>query len=117
MPRGRKAPKLCPAEPVKWMRMVSSGRPSGAVAPCHLRAEDGAHRPVDVPDGQPDVHRLLPLEGGLAHGQERGHVERLVEAVVLLDHLAHRDLGAHLRPVEDAREVEAPRLPVVHRGA
>ena len=28
MPRGTKAPKLWPAEPVKWMRIVSSGRPS-----------------------------------------------------------------------------------------
>ena len=48
--------------------------------------------------------------------QERGHVERQVEAVVLLDHPAHRDVGAHLRPVENAREVEAARLPVIHRG-
>jgi hypothetical protein len=31
MPRGMKAPKLWPAEPLKWMRMVSSGRPFGAV--------------------------------------------------------------------------------------
>jgi hypothetical protein len=32
MPRGMKAPKLWPAEPLKWMRIVSSGsppRPSG----------------------------------------------------------------------------------------
>ena len=28
MPRGRKAPKLWPAEPVKSIWMVSSGRPS-----------------------------------------------------------------------------------------
>ena len=27
-PRGTNAPKLWPAEPVNWMRIVSSGRPS-----------------------------------------------------------------------------------------
>ncbi len=26
-PRGRKAPKLCPADPVNVMRIVSSGKP------------------------------------------------------------------------------------------
>ena len=40
-------------------------------------------------------------------------VERLVEAVVLLFALVERDVGRHLRQVEDAREVEAPRLPVL----
>ena len=28
MPRGTNAPKLCPAEPVQSMRIVSSGSPS-----------------------------------------------------------------------------------------
>src|SRR5436305_5993694 len=29
MPRGMKAPKDCPAEPLKWKWMVSSGNPAG----------------------------------------------------------------------------------------
>jgi len=28
MPLGMKAPKLCPADPLKWSRMVSSGSPA-----------------------------------------------------------------------------------------
>src|SRR6267142_115750 len=72
MPRGTKAPKLWPAEPVKCMRIVSSGRPSGP------------WRRVSS------------------------------EAMVLLDHPPDGDLGADRGPVEDGREVEPARLPVVH---
>ena len=50
-----------------------------------------------------------------AERQRASYVERLLEAVVLVDHLADGDLGPDLRPVEDRGEVEAARLPVIDR--
>ena len=90
------------------------GQAVRTMAPRQLRAQDRPHRAVDVADGQADVHGLAPLQGLPAQGQECGHVQRLVETVVLLDHPPDGDLGADLGPVEDGREVEPARLPVVH---
>ena len=88
--------------------------PVRAVKARHFRAEDGAHRAVDVPDGQPDVHRLPALERLAAERHEGRHVEGFLEPVVLLDHPPDGDLGPDLRPVEDRGEVEAAGLPMAH---
>ena len=55
MPRGTNAPKLCPAEPVRWMSIVSSGRPVAAPALGELVAEHRADGAVDVADRQLDA--------------------------------------------------------------
>ena len=60
MPRGTKAPKLWPAEPVKLTRIVSSGRPVAAVALGDLVAEHRADGAVDVADRQLDLAPAAP---------------------------------------------------------
>src|SRR5579871_2224148 len=92
------------------------GQPRTAVLARELAAEDRADGAVDVADRELALNRLSALECRGTCGDERRHVERLRDAVVLLDHLAHSDVGAHLRAVEDLAEVEPLRL-VVADGA
>ena len=113
MPRGTNAPKLCPAEPVKCSWMVSSGSPS---AP-YLRVTS---LPVIVP-----TTRLTLRIGSVAStfsprsiaGLHSGRIvvmsSDVVEPVVLRLGLEAPDLGADVGLVEDLREVEPLRLPVV----
>ena len=115
MPRGMNAPKLWPAEPVNVILIVSSGRPGGAVFPRHLRPE---HRPdgaIGVADEGVDLHRHPVLERRPAL-RNQVVVERDVEAVVLRADAAARDAGGQIRHVEERPQVEAVRLPVMHRG-
>ena len=93
------------------------GQAAGAISPRHLAREDRAHRAVDVADRQVDRDRLTPLQCRLAEAQERRHIERLRDAVVLL--LLAEGLHAvrDLRLVEDRGEVEPLGLPVGDRGS
>src|SRR5207247_6009857 len=81
-------------------------QPVRSVQSRELRAEDGPHGAVDVPDGQPDVHRLAALERFAAEWHERRRIERLLETMVLVDHLPDGDLRPDLRPVKDGGQVE-----------
>ena len=83
MPFGMNAPKLWPAEPLKWSWMVSSGRPCGAVLLRDLAAGDGADHAIDVADRQLGRDLLAALDRRLAEVEQRGDVERLLEAVIL----------------------------------
>ena len=60
IPAAAKAPKLCPAEPVKWRRMVSSGSPALPVAARHLPGEHRPHGAVGARDGRSRPHRARP---------------------------------------------------------
>ena len=87
MPRGRKAPKLWPAEPVKRDGDRVVGQAVAAVATGELGAEHGADRAVDVADRRCDSSTRSPRSSAGAHCSISALVERLVEAVVLPDHL------------------------------
>ena len=116
-PRGRKAPKDWPAEPVKVMSMVSSGRP----APPNFFVTSW---PSMVPTvrlmlriGDLGAHRLGVGRGvggqGVGGELDQLVVERLLQAVVLLDDLVARGALGQLGHVEERRQVQALRLPVV----
>ena len=92
------------------------GQAAGAIPPRHLARENRAHGAVDVADRQVESHRLAPLQRRLAEAQERGHVERLGDPVVLLFLTERLHVIRHLRLVEDRREVEPLRLPVGDRS-
>ena len=87
MPFGMKAPKLCPADPLNLIWMVSSGRPCGAVLLRDLAAGDRAHHAVHVAHVELGADLLAALDGRLAEVQQRGHVQRLLEAMILRDAL------------------------------
>ena len=85
MPFGTNAPKLWPADPLNLIWMVSSGRPA---APYFFVTS----LPVMVPTtrltlriGSSAVDLLAALDRRLAQAEQRGDVERLVEAVILAD--------------------------------
>ncbi len=90
-------------------------QPLVAVALGHLAREHRAHRAVDVAHRLDERHALALLQCGLRLLDELV-IQCAVEAVVL-----HVDLVARLgvllgRLVEDAREVQAARLPVLDAG-
>ena len=91
------------------------GQPRAAPALGDVVAEHRAHGAVDVMDGQGERHRLRVLDGLPAGRDDRRGVEGLLQGVILRDHTVPRDLGRHVRLVEDRREVETPRLPVLER--
>ncbi len=116
MPRARNAPKLWPAMPSNATWIVSSGKPSWP----YLCAS--------TPDSIAPTERLALrircvrrtgclLVDGRPRRRDQLMVERAREAVILLFLLRPRDVRRHLRLVEDAREVEAARLPVRDAGA
>ena len=98
MPRGTKAPKLWPAEPceLELDRVVGQARRRRSL------------RVSSLPRIVPTVRLTLRIgrssstgsprsRAGAASGSERRHVERLVEAVVLLDDLADGDARGRRR--------------------
>ena len=97
IPRGTNAPKLWPAEPVELELDRVVGQSGAAVAAGQLAAQDRADRAVDVADRQLERDRLAPLEGRHAQRDERRHVERRLEPMLLIAHLADRDARARLR--------------------
>ena len=92
------------------------GQAARAVPTRDLARKDGADRAVDVADRQVELDRLLLLEGRLAEAEERGHVERPLDAVILRLLMVRLHVLRHLRLVEDRREVEPLRLPVGDGG-
>ena len=92
------------------------GQPGVAVALGDLARQHGAGRPVDAPDRQVELDRLLLLER-LAAKLDQRPVEHLVELVVLPLAIADGHLGRHLRLMEQAREVEPLGLPMIDRLA
>ena len=114
MPLGMNAPKLCPALPLKWISMVSSGKPS---AP--------QRRVISLPTIVPTTRWTLRMGrtastfslrsmAGAQSLQQDGVVERLLEAVVLRDLAEAAHVGRHFRLVQNLAEVQALGLPVVH---
>ena len=97
MPRGMNAPKLWPALPVNLRWIVSSGRPFGAVLLRHFAADDGADDAVDVADGQVGVDALAAFDGRLANVEQPRHVQRLFQAVVLVNLAVTADFRPGLR--------------------
>ena len=63
---------------------MSSGKPVAAVAAGELAAEDRADGAVDIADRQLERDRLAALERRHAAGTKRRHVERRLEAVLLI---------------------------------
>ncbi len=114
MPGGMKAPKLWPAEPLKWSRMVSSGSPAGPWRRVTSRAEHGAHHPVHVADGQrrPVPARLAPWPAGRARAGWSRRATRRGRGPAGSGRCG-RSAWARVGLEEDAAEVEVARLPVV----
>ncbi len=113
IPRGRNAPKLWPAEPVNLSWIVSSGSPAPPYRRVSSLPEDRADGAVDVADRQLERDRLAPLERRPACREQRRHVERLLEPVILVADLADGDVRPDVGPVEDLAEIEALGLVVV----
>jgi len=82
-----------------------------------LAAGDRAHHAVDVADRQLRDHLLAALDGRRAQPEQRRHVERALDPVVLLVLAVAAPVRVHFRRVEKVGEVEPLRLPVVDRGA
>ena len=77
------APKLCPAEPLKWIWMVSSGRPCRAVLARDFAAVMVPTTRLTLRIGSSARHFLAALDRRLAKVEQRRDVERLVDAVIL----------------------------------
>ena len=84
-----------------------------AVPPRDLSAQHGADGAVHVADGQLEFHRCAVVES-FTRVIDELVIERLVEAVVLCSGAAARDAAGNGRAVEDRREVQPARLPVIH---
>src|SRR5690606_8873561 len=78
-----------------------------------LAPENRADRSVHVLDRQYGLDRLALFEGRLAYVEERRHVERRLEPVVLLHLVVSAPVLGDVRLVEYVREVYAPGFPVV----
>ena len=89
-----------------------------AIAPRHLARQHRADGAVDVADRPFDAHRLACLERRLGRGDQLV-VERLVEVMVLPLAIVDRDPRDRRRAVQQARQIDAPGLPLLdraHRG-
>ncbi len=86
------------------------------VAPRDDAGQHRADRAVRVADLVLEAHRRLPLDRS-RRSRDQLVVERAIEPVVLLFAMEARDFRRHRRLIEDAREVQAPRLPVIDAGA
>src|ERR1035438_4394989 len=80
-----------------------------------LAADDGADNTVDVADGQVGMDAFAAFDGRLADVQQPCHVERLFNAVILVNLPVAHDLRPDIRPMQNACEVEALRLPMLNR--
>ena len=76
-----------------------------------MAAEHGADGAVNVADGEAAGDRGFRFEGRLGF-RDQLMIERLIEAVVLLLHLAARNAGGNGWRVEDGGEIDALGLPV-----
>ena len=114
-PRDERAERLTRrAGEVDADRVVGQAR---AAPPArHLVAQHGADGAVHVLDRQRELDARLPLDRVVALRDQQRAVEAAVEAVILARHAVPRHLGRHVGLVEDRREVEPARLPVVERG-
>ena len=81
---------------------------------CHLAPEHRAHDTVDVADRKRGGNRRAGLERRPTQRDQGGRVERSRQAVVLRRRAVSCGARRHRRLVQDPREVEAVRLPVVH---
>ena len=82
----------------------------------HLAGEDRAGRAVDVADRQIELHGLAGFQGRLAEVEQRRHVERLLDPVILRRFVVRLHVLRHHGLVQDRGEVEALCLPVGDRG-
>src|SRR5882672_6051563 len=87
-------------------------QPGMAVTLSNMPRQHRPDRAIDVAHRRLDRDLLAALERW--PGQlDQAVVERLVQAVILLFAVIARDFGGHLRSLEDLREIEALRLPVL----
>src|SRR5579875_3464315 len=80
-----------------------------------LAARDRADDAVDVADRQARLYALAALDRRAAKIEQRRHVERLLEAVILIDLPVAPHLRPEVRLIQNIAEVEALRLPVIDR--
>src|SRR5471030_8695 len=80
----------------------------------YFAREHGTDRAIDVADRHLDPHRLALGERGLSGGDQLV-VERLVETVLLALAVPDLDAGLGRHLVEDLRQVDATRLPMIDR--
>ena len=90
------------------------GQARRTVAARDFTREHGAHRAVDIANGELDDDGCAALDG-FTGVIDQLVIERLVESVVLRLHAAPGDAQRHLRVVQQHRQVEALGLPVVQR--
>ena len=86
-----------------------------AVAPRHLARQHGADGAMHVADLARDAHRLAGVERRLRR-LDQAVVHRPVEVVVLRLAVVDRHAARRLHLVQDARQIDAPRLPLVDRA-
>ena len=115
IPRGTKAPKLWPAEPVKVSEMVSSGSPGRPVAPADLRSQQGPDGAVDVRDGQEPPRPACHRPPQAAHASSELMIQCLLEPVVLQPRLVARHVVGHVGLGQHRAEIEPGGLPVGDR--
>src|SRR5690348_7661868 len=90
-------------------------QPGRAVAPRDRTARDRTDHSVDVADRQARLHALAALDRRPAERKERGHIERLLESVILVDLAVAPHLRPEVRLIQDVAEIEAAGLPVLDR--
>ena len=86
-----------------------------AVTTRDLIAENGADGAIDVAYRHRRFDRLAVFQRVLAQGHDGGAVERLVEAMVLVAHVADGHPRRRHRLVKNLREIETLGLPVIER--
>ena len=80
-----------------------------------LATGDGADYTMDVADREAGLDPGTAFDRRLAQIEQRRHIERLVESVVLVDLPIASDLRTRIGLVEDVAEIESLRLPVIER--
>src|SRR5882762_5367425 len=88
------------------------GQPLVPVTPCDLVREHRTDGTVAVPDRHVDRNLLPALEGG-SRELDQPVVEGFLESVILFFRVVARDFRGHVRHLENPREVEALRFPVL----
>ena len=115
MPAGMNAPNDCPAEPVRLTTIEPDGSPFSPRA-----------RVTWWPSRVPTARSVLRIGRSIVswppwamtslRALDERHVEVLVELVLLTAHVAARLVVGERGTVEDRREVEPARLPVLDRA-
>ena len=112
MPARHERAEALPGRSGEVNRDRAVGQPRGAVGARHLGAENRADRAIHVANRHAELDRLAPQQRVLAPAHQLV-VERLLETVILRAHAALRDRRRDDRLVENLREIEARRLPVI----